>query len=145
MAVVRREIMIDAPPEEVFTYIADLGRHPEWAQHKIEIKQTSPGEVRVGSTFTSGHIGKAPRDTVIVEDIAPNDRFVLVADGPEGRDRWSFNVYPERSGTRLVKGFENLSLPFWMMPMRPLLPRMAAGTLDKDLRRIKERLEASNG
>jgi uncharacterized protein YndB with AHSA1/START domain len=145
MGVVQREIIISARPEEVFAYIADLSRHPEWAQHKIAIKQTSQGEVKVGATFTSGHVGKAPKDNVTITDIVPNSRFAYEAQGPEGHDRWSFEVYPEGSSTRLVKGFENLSLPFWMKPVTPLLPRMAAGTLEKDLRRIKDRLEAGAG
>jgi uncharacterized protein YndB with AHSA1/START domain len=119
MGAVQRDIVINAPPEKVFAYIADLTRHPEWAQHKIEIRQTSQGEVKVGSTFTSGHIGKPPRDIVTIVELVPNSRFVLEAKGHEGHDRWTFHVQPDGDGTRLTKSFENLSLPLLMKVAAP--------------------------
>jgi len=31
-------LRIDAPPEAVFDYVADIGRHPEWAHEKMDIE-----------------------------------------------------------------------------------------------------------
>ncbi len=38
-----RQITISAPADRVFGYVADLTRHPVWAGHVTEIRQTSTG------------------------------------------------------------------------------------------------------
>src|SRR5687768_11340419 len=106
MGIVKRGIFVNAAPKRVFDYISDLPRHIEWAHHRIDIKPASPTTDQVGATFTSGHVGKRPRDMVTITEIAPNSRFTYEARGPEGHDRWFFEVQPEGNGTRLMKGFQ---------------------------------------
>lgn len=45
------DIWIDAPPERVFEFIADLDAVPEWATKVAAIVNESPGPVAVGETF----------------------------------------------------------------------------------------------
>src|SRR3954468_23935185 len=50
MGRLQREIVIDAPPEAVFAYLADPERLPEWTPGVITVKRTSDGPIGVGAT-----------------------------------------------------------------------------------------------
>jgi len=45
-----REIVIGAPPEAVFAFLAQPERLPEWTPGVVSVKRTSPGPVGVGTT-----------------------------------------------------------------------------------------------
>src|SRR3954454_10120004 len=46
----QQEIVIGAPPEAVFAYLAQPERLPEWTPGVVSVRQTSPGPVGVGTT-----------------------------------------------------------------------------------------------
>ena len=46
----QREIVIGAPPEAVFAYLAQPERLPDWTPGVISVKRTSDGPVGVGTT-----------------------------------------------------------------------------------------------
>lgn len=52
MSVVRVEGMVHAPPAEVFDHVAvhHFENHPRWDPDVVEMTQTSPGPVGVGTT-----------------------------------------------------------------------------------------------
>ena len=45
-----REIVIDAPPEAVFDFLAQPERLPEWTPGVLSVRRTSDGPVGVGTT-----------------------------------------------------------------------------------------------
>ena len=47
---VERSARIQATPEALFAYIADLGNLAEWQSGVVSAQRTSPGELGVGST-----------------------------------------------------------------------------------------------
>jgi uncharacterized protein YndB with AHSA1/START domain len=57
----RAQLRIDVrrPPEDVFTYIADVRRHGEWSPKAYRVEGID-GPVQLGSTFTS--YGWVPKD-----------------------------------------------------------------------------------
>jgi uncharacterized protein YndB with AHSA1/START domain len=142
-----KSITINAPAEQVFAYVADITKHPEWAQpgHKLEIEKTSEGPVGQGSTFRSvGHQFGRNEDTVTITEYAPNQRVVYEASGNAGLLRHTFELAPADGGSQLTKRFEAVQAKF---PFSIFLPIVSAfvlpGALSGDLRRIKEKLEAS--
>lgn len=44
-------VEIKCPVDKAFTYVADANSWPKWQIYMMESKQTSPGEVGVGTTF----------------------------------------------------------------------------------------------
>jgi hypothetical protein len=44
-------IDIAAPPDEVYLYLADFGRHAEWSMSVATLEQLTPGPVGVGTEF----------------------------------------------------------------------------------------------
>ncbi len=50
MARLEREIVIAAPPERVFAYLAQPERTPEWSPNVVSVRRTNDGPIGVGAT-----------------------------------------------------------------------------------------------
>ena len=50
MARIEREIVVAAPPEAVFNYLAEPERIKDWTPGVLAVRRTSPGPIGVGST-----------------------------------------------------------------------------------------------
>src|SRR4030067_114081 len=46
-------VTIRAPQEEVFAYVSDLTRHPEWSGGLLRVEARTAGQVGVGSKYVS--------------------------------------------------------------------------------------------
>ena len=92
-----RVTTIQAPVSEVFSYVADLTRHPEWAQHPLRIEQTSEGAVGVGTTFSSGHADKELKDRVKIVEFEQDGAIVFDVEGSQGHYSHAF-LLQEQNG-----------------------------------------------
>ena len=139
----KKDIQIAAAPEQVFAYVADLARHPEWASNELKIEARSEGAVGVGSKFSSvGHqFGKDNPDEVTVHEYAPSKRFVFDSEDSSGVFRHTFELTPEGEGTRVIKSCEVLSAAMKTKLLTPVLAVLIPKALSKDLQQIKSRLE----
>ncbi|MBV9278984.1 MAG: SRPBCC family protein [Chloroflexi bacterium] len=45
-------VTIDRPIDEVFAYLSDVERRPEWVSSVLNTKQTSDGPIGLGATFS---------------------------------------------------------------------------------------------
>lgn len=142
---IERSVTINASPEEVFAYVADITKHPEWAQpaHRLEIQKMSEGPIGQGSTFKSvGHQFGRNEDTVTITEYVPNQRVVYEASGNAGLLRHSFEVAPADGGVRLTKSVDIVQAKFPLTLLAPLVKMfIIPGSLDGDLQRIKQRIE----
>ncbi len=142
-----QQITVQATPEKVFAYLADLTRHTEWAKegHKLEIEKTSEGPLGEGSVFHSvGYQFGRNENTVTITEHVPNERIVYESEGNAGLIRHWFEISAGDDGVELTKGFEAVQAKF---PFSLFLPIVSAftlpGTLKGDLERIKAKLEAA--
>ena len=46
-------VVINAKPEDVFTYVSDLSKHGEWADNPLEITAVDDSEIAVGKRYKS--------------------------------------------------------------------------------------------
>lgn len=99
-------LRIDAPPEAVFDYVADIGRHPEWAHEKMDIEPASGSEHGPGAKFKRvvHFMGAVPGEITVVEDQRPSKLVYDCADKASAY-RWTFDVRPDGPGTRLTHSF----------------------------------------
>ena len=144
-----REFSVDitAPIEQVFAYVTDLSRHPEWSNNKMEM--TVEGEpVAVGTTFTTvvNAFGKETNKGKVVEMQAPM-KFVSECDtSSSGYWRWTMMLEPIAGGTRLRHRSEGLKVPGWFKVVQPLMFRFVGQKmLTNGLDNIKARVEAGGG
>jgi uncharacterized protein YndB with AHSA1/START domain len=99
-------VTIDAPPEKVWPWVADLSKHAEWSPKPYRVEWLSGDANAVGSRFRSH--GWLPQDkdhamegAVTVSE--PRSRFEVVATDPSGEWRNRYELSPEGSGTRVTK------------------------------------------
>ena len=104
-------VWVPANPDQVFAYVSDITRHPEWAVHKVTVQPLDPaGPVRVGSRFTSSgrQGGRDWPSTLEVTIYERPRRFEFTATGgpipsPAGNPhRHTFRFMPDGGGTRIV-------------------------------------------
>ena len=143
MAVIAKETVINAAPQQVFDYVSDLRKHPEWAQHGLEVTQTSPGPIQAGATFSSvAHQFGTQRETQVVTEYAPDTRFAFEATGSLGIARHIFALTPDGAVTRVTKSMQLIKPSLMARVMGPMISSQQRKALAVDLERIKAKLEA---
>jgi uncharacterized protein YndB with AHSA1/START domain len=147
MMAVQAELVINKPQEEVFAYLADITKHPEWGNpsHKLQVRKTSEGPLGQGSTFDcEGDQFGHNTDSVTITEYTPNSRIAYQADGNAGLIGYAFDLAPADGGTRVTKTFDAIKPKF---PLNILAPVVNAfiqpGAMKGDLERIKANLEGS--
>jgi len=133
-------VRIDRPPAEVFSYLTDVEKLPEWQSSAVEA--SAEGEMGMGTRIREirNFLGRRAESMLEVIEYEPGRRFSLrVLTGPlpfEVRHELS----PENGGTRLdwVAEADTSRFP-------KLAVRMMAGTAERqfkaDLEQLKRVLE----
>jgi carbon monoxide dehydrogenase subunit G len=110
MAVVQRNIQINAPPQETMALLSDASRWPDWYPGMTEVNVVDPFPEQGGKvTFKVKSAGVTMAITETVLDYQPDKLQLFQMEGMlSGRARWE--VTPEGDGTRLTTTFD-YSLP----------------------------------
>jgi len=139
---------IEAAPEIVFRYIADIRRHAEWSTDPLEIRLEPGPDHGPGATFTTtAHVGKGKilaQVCVVAEE--PPLRFVYESRDLFGHHRWTITLRPDGTGTRLIQRMERLRGPLWLRLLQPyiLWPTVGRRSVGKALASIKAQMEANS-
>jgi len=137
-------VEIARPPDEVFTYVTDPSRFPEWQHDVVSVRIEGDGRPGVGSRFTTTRrIGGVERTmTQEITEVSPPRSWVV--HGVDGPIRPNANVTVEplddgaRSRVTFALDFEGHGIG------KPLLPAVRRQTLKvapTSYRNLKERLE----
>jgi uncharacterized protein YndB with AHSA1/START domain len=136
---------IDRPPEQVYAYVTDPARFPEWQDDVVRVHVEGDRPPGVGTRFTTiRRIGRVEQTTIqeIAERTPPRSWSCRGVDGPF-RPGAGITVEPLGDGTR---SRVTIALEFEGHGIGRLLPldvirRMAARTAPRSYRNLKERLE----
>jgi len=140
-------VTIDAPPDRVWPWVADLGKHAEWSPKPYSVAWTSGEPNAVGSHYRS--VGAIPMDKhhvnegEIVEN-RPQERFALRADDPDGPFSNVFTLTPKGAGTEVtfelrfpkMKGMHAVMAP-------PLFALVGKSDIRKRMAMLKAKVEGS--
>ena len=106
MAIVQRNVHINASPEATMVLLSDASRWPDWYPGMTKIDITAPFPAaggKVAFKVKSAGISMPISETVL--DYQPGKLQLLQMDGMlSGRARWE--VTPEDQGTRLTTTFD---------------------------------------
>jgi hypothetical protein len=98
-------IDIAAPPDDVYLYLADFGRHAEWSMSVAKLEQLTPGPVGVGTEFKASET--LPQELVSFARITALDEPTLIGwestDYQVFRTRWTTTLSGRNGGTHLVQ------------------------------------------
>ena len=137
-------IFIKAPPEEVFPFVGDLLRHPDWATDKMKMEATSSTAIRVGNQYRSSTNFKGTlivAELVVVECQSPS-RFAFTVNDRTGRYTHKFLLHSQKDGTLVERSIanENTDLLSKIMTMI-LMPILIIPESRKALQLLKARVE----
>jgi uncharacterized protein YndB with AHSA1/START domain len=136
---------IDRPPEEVYAYVTDPSRFPEWQDDVVRVRVEDGGPPGVGTRFvTTRRIARVEQTTTqeITERTPPRSWSCRGVDG-SFRPGGGITVEPLGGGAR---SRVTITLDFEGHGIGRLLPldvirRMAAKTAPKSYRKLKGLLE----
>jgi uncharacterized protein YndB with AHSA1/START domain len=98
-------VTIDRPIEEVWRFMSDFSNTPKWSPDIVEMTQTSPGPLGVGTTLLIRH----PKQSLAgrVTEFEPDRSFVFeVTSGPARGTRVGYSMERIERNTRLVYSFD---------------------------------------
>lgn len=142
MARIAASVEIARSPEDVFAYIADFPRQPEWQEGLVSVTVETEGPIRVGTRVV--HRRKlGPQTVASTSEITSYDPPQVVSfrgiDGPI-RAKGSQRIEPAGNGSRVLfeMELEGHSLGKLMLPMaRRQAARQVAASHEK-LKRLLE-------
>ena len=137
---------IDAPPSEVFRFVATehFHNHPTWDPAVLEMTQTSPGPMRQGATarLVRTDAGRRTEGVVTVTRFDPERAFEAVVEfGPFRLDQQATFSAAPNARTHLTLVVDTRATG----PLRLLVPLMRprfAKTMRTSLESIKQHVEA---
>ncbi len=141
MAPIVSTIDIECPPEEVFAYVTDPSRFPEWQLDVVKVRLEGTGPRGVGSRFTTTRrVGTITQE--IIEIDAPR-RWAARGVGGPLRVQANVTVEPLGDGARsrvtfaldfAGRGLGNL--------LTPVIRKMTAKQAPTSYRNLKQQLES---
>lgn len=107
MPIIEESVFIPKPPQEVFDYVSDPERLPEWDSSILEAHRTDEGPIKVGSTAKgkSKILGRRFEWTTEVAEFEP-PRRVVSRGGGDLNFTVTVTTEPEGDGTRFTTRIE---------------------------------------
>lgn len=137
-------IQIKARPEDLFAYVADFTKHPEWSPDDMKMEALTPGPTRVGSKFKAeGTLqGKRNPSEVVVTAYDPPRRLAFTATDARAPLQHTFTFTPKDGGTWVNRHLEPPSALIGKILMVILMPIAIRPNFTKALELLKQRVEA---
>ena len=127
---------INAPREEVFAYVQDMTRYPEWGMDGAQIHGPS-GPAHEGSMYQAVALrGKRTESVVFVSEVLPPDRLEFEAEESTGLFGHEFTFEALRGSTRVTHTIYTIVKPGLFS--RGAATKSHSGALQK----LKENVEA---
>lgn len=141
-------VTIQAPPERVWPWIADLSKHAQWSPKAYSIEWVSGEPNAVGSRYRS--VGWIPGDKnhtnegEILES-QPNERFRLRAEDRQGSYENSFVLTRQGDATEVTHRLEFLKMRGMAALMVPIVfPLSGKPDIRKRMALLKSTVEAAD-
>lgn len=143
MVEVEAAVEIDRPPREVFAYLADMARNPEWQRGMQECRWTSEPPLRLGSTYdqVARFLGKEIVSSFEVVEFEPGARIrIRTTSGTMPLDV-TRGVEPDGSGGSRVSAVVRGDPTGVFRLAGPLMRLLVGASVRRDYRRLKAQLE----
>jgi uncharacterized protein YndB with AHSA1/START domain len=145
VAAIVESIEISRAPEDVFSYLTDPARLPDWQESLVDSSLEGDGPVAVGSRFAqTRNVGRGERKmTLEMTRLDPPRRFAVRGiDGPV-RGMVEGTVEPLEDGARsrvtLELSFEGHGIGKILVPL--MVQRQARSEMPKNMQSLKAQLE----
>jgi uncharacterized protein YndB with AHSA1/START domain len=140
------KVFIKAPPEKVYAYVADVGRHDEWASHPddMKISAETPGELAVGKPYKAEGtlLGKRNPSTVKITALNPPKTVEIEAEDSSGISGHVFTLTPQDGGTLVTRQIYGVKQPLLGPIFFMLFKRKIDVNFNGALTNLKSKLES---
>lgn len=135
-------IIINRSIEEVFAYVTDLRNNVKWTTGLIAAEMTSPGPVKVGSTykFDIKMMGMTLETSGEVTAYEPPTQYAWKATSGPFPMSGSITFESVEGGTRIAEAIDARPGGFFKLA-EPLLVKQQQSQMEADLKKLKEILE----
>jgi len=135
-------ITIKRPIEEVFAYVSDLQKGPEWQPALLEARRITEGPLGIGTQFISVRkfMGRRVESGIEFTAYEPNTKFAFKSISGSSPFEQSFLFESTAEGTRLTSVLE-LQTEGLMGLAEPLIASGVRREMDANFGDLKEMLE----
>jgi uncharacterized protein YndB with AHSA1/START domain len=146
MAAIVNSVEISRRPEDVFSYVTDPSRLPEWQESVVSVRQEGDASPAAGSrVVVTRRIGRQDRAMTfeLTELDPPSSWAVRGIDGPvRGMVKGTIEPLGEgdRSRVTIALDFEGHGIGKLLVPL--VVRRQARTEMPRNQQRLKERLES---
>jgi uncharacterized protein YndB with AHSA1/START domain len=134
---------IDAAPEAVFAFIADLANLPSWQSGIVSAEQTSPDPVGVGSTahVVRELLGQRLAVDLTVTGYEPGQRLALASAASGIGVAAALELEPADGGTLIRFAMEIRAQNLFMAPLEGAVAGAAASDVATSLDQLRAAVE----
>ena len=139
------KVSIDAKPEDVYAYVADLTKHGEWSDG-LNVEAVGNGGVAVGSEYRSRGklMGKQVENRVRITEYEPPTRLSFSANDGKSEFMQEIKVSADGNGTLLERRLSFDANPVMGLLFRAIIgPLVANPSMNKSLKKLKANMEKS--
>ena len=144
--VAKASVVINRPAEDVFHFIGErfFENYPRWSLEVQELKQITPGSVRVGTRARQVRVDQGHRSESIfaVTIFQPGQRICF--EGVSNPYRCDYELKPTNPepSTRVTFTFELQKLELYMRPFEKLIRVVIQDGGERTVRNLKRLIEA---
>ena len=141
-------ITIAASPEQVWPWVSDIEKHPQWSPKSYTVELVSGQADAVGAKYRS--VGWVPGDShhgndVTITESVPFTRFALTAEDSSGVFTNSYDLKPVAGGTEVTFHIEFPELKGAAKFMAPIaFPIVGTPDIKKRLKLLKAKAESKS-
>lgn len=144
MVRIKASVVIDRPIEEVFAFVIDAEKWPQWMTELVESKKISEGPMGVGTTWSAviHLLGRRIESTLEVIEYEPNRKYSFKhTSGPIPIEKDEFTFDSVAGGTKVTHAVEAEPGGFFRLA-EPLIARMTQRQFEANFGNLKDLLDA---
>jgi carbon monoxide dehydrogenase subunit G len=140
---VERTARIGAAPADVFAFLADLDRLPEWQSGIVSAEITSPGQVGVGSTarVVRELMGQRIEAPLTITAYEPPRRLAIDGEVSGVRATAELDLSAANGAATDLRFAMEIRAGGMARFMEPMIAGAAGGDIDESIRRVQERFD----
>ena len=146
---IRCEVMLEVgrPPADVFAFVDDIGKAPQWLGRCVEIQQTSPPPKRVGTTLRYFYKEGGRRGEMdgVVTEYEKDKRLAMSYSDKMFDVAVAFRFEPSGFGTKVQHNVEITPKAFVAKLMSPMIGAATRKQVERDTAKLKGLLLVGGG
>ena len=142
-----RQVLIACPVSQVFSYMDDVAREPEWQPGIVEAHKDPPGDTTVGTRkrYVSEFMGKRMENTYVTTRFEPNVRVSYeTTTGSVLQAKVQLRFEEVGEGTRVTMGVTGKATGVLRFVPKSVLEGVFQKELESSLSLLKKKLESGS-